>query len=153
MPQCSREAAFTALFNLLGTAIPPINSGQWSLTGRKLVDWDSVATASQPAFFLHEGIQTTTEETFALPQYVWQSQLWIYFRADGSDSQDTPPDTIVNGFLDAFDKVMLAPYPGNRQTLGGLVYHCRIQGTTAFDSGLSDGQGVILVPIEILVGV
>ena len=52
--------------------------------------------------------------------------------------------------LDALEEA-LAPPPGfDRQTLGGLVHYCRIEGRVVKDPGDLDGQGLALVPIKIL---
>jgi hypothetical protein len=120
------------------------------MSGRKLLLWDDVPSGNQPALFLHQGTQTVTQQTFPLNQWNLKAQIWVYFRADGSDSQTTPPDTLVNLILDAIDST-LSPAPlADYKTLYGAVYHCMISGQIAFDSGLVDGQGVIVIPIEIL---
>lgn len=154
MAQCSRESAFAALFALLQTSVPPINNGKWVASGRKLLDWSKVPAANQPCFFLDQGHQETKEETYQLPQWLWMGYMWIYFRLDGSDTQSTPSDTVFNGFLDAVDNVIYPLPKGTRNTLGGLVTQCHIIGTTHL--GLSEqngGQGIIVIPLEIIVGV
>jgi hypothetical protein len=147
----SRETIFANLLTLLKTVqlSQPFPS-TWAMAGRKLLLWDDVPSGNQPALFLHQGTQTVTQQTFPLNQWNLKAQIWVYFRADGSDSQSTPPDTLVNLILDAIDST-LTPTPGlDYQTLYGTVYHCMISGQVAFDSGLVDGQGVIVIPIEIL---
>ncbi len=42
-------------------------------------------------------------------------------------------------------------YPDRRNTLGGLVYHCFISGRIFKDPGDIDGQGMMVVPIKLLV--
>lgn len=154
MPQCSREAAFAALFALLQKSKPPNDSGQWALTGRKLIGWENVQSGSQPCFFLDQGHQETKETTFQLPQWSWMAYMWIYFRLDGSNSQSTPPDTVFNNFLDAVDAVIYPNPQGQRNTLGGLVYQCHIIGMTHLGiSPNNAGQGLIVIPIEIIVGI
>jgi len=74
--------------------------------------------------------------------------LLIYISA-GQDPQNIPARDL-NLALDALVEA-LAPSPGSeRQTLGGLVYHCRIEGRIVKDPGDLDGQGLAIVPLKIL---
>ena len=150
--QSAREDVFNALFALLKTATPPV-SLTWGLVGRRLQHWDNVPPADQPCLFLQAGPQNASQPTWGLPTWKLQAQVFIYFRCDGSVSQDYPPDTLVNGFIDAIETAVAPQVQGDLQTLGGLVTHCYINGEIMFDSGISDQQGVIVIPIEILSGV
>jgi hypothetical protein len=42
------------------------------------------------------------------------------------------------------------PAAGGRQTLGGLVSHCYIDGKIMKDPGDIDGDGVAVIPVKIL---
>jgi len=55
----------------------------------------------------------------------------------------------LNTILDALEAA-LNPANGARQTLGGLVSHCRIEGAVLKDPGDLDGDGLLWVPIKIL---
>lgn len=84
----------------------------------------------------------------------WEAQ-WIIYHANGGSAKEIP--TIENNLiLDAVEKV-LAPKPSDpgfldeRNTLDGLVYHCFIDGTIFKDPGDIDNQGMLVVPIKLLV--
>ena len=63
-------------------------------------------------------------------------------------SSDSHLDSDINSVLDAIDAA-LAPSGEARQTLGGLVSHCRVDGTVMRDPGDLDGDGMVIVPISI----
>lgn len=42
-------------------------------------------------------------------------------------------------------------FPDRRNTLGGLVHHCFISGSLFKDPGDLDGQGMMVIPIKVLV--
>ena len=74
--------------------------------------------------------------------------LFVY-TASGKDP-DCVPARDLDIALDAI-AACLAPGPAEmRQTLGGLVSHCRIEGRIVKDPGDLDGQGLALVPVRIL---
>lgn len=152
MAQSSREAVFAALFALLKPMTLP-TVGAFALTGRRLLIWDNVPPASQPAMFMKQGQQTATSPNLALTQWILTAAIWIYWRVEGAAfDQDSYPDKFINDALDLIEKT-IDPRPGERQTLGGLVYQCKLDGSVVFDDGLEDSQGVLVVPISILVGI
>ena len=66
---------------------------------------------------------------------------------------DIAPAVILNNALDALDDVLKPTGRDalfNRQTLGGLVSHCFVDGTVMKDAGDFDQQGVAVVPLKIL---
>lgn len=77
---------------------------------------------------------------------------WVIYVATNED--DPAPTTQLNTILQAIEDA-LAPkvndigYP-KRNTLGGLVYHCYIDGKLLKDPGDIDNQGMMIVPIRIL---
>lgn len=80
---------------------------------------------------------------------------WIVYQNTAS----TPkvPGAIENNLILKGIRKVLAPrpadigFPDNRNTLGGLVYHCFISGRVFKDPGDIDGQGMMVVPIKLLV--
>ena len=65
------------------------------------------------------------------------------------DDPYSSPAPALNVLLDAVE-VALAPDFTGYQTLGGLVYDCKISGKIETLEGILGGQEVALVPIEIL---
>ena len=147
-----RETVYTRLFNLIATTPVP-GGGTWNLKGRRVLDWDDVPPASQPAIFLHQTTQTADQnQAMFLTKWELNALVWIYFRTDASKDQATNPDTAVNAYLDAFEAT-IDPVPGRKQTLGGLVENCWINGVCLSNSGVDDGQGVIMIPLTLLTGI
>lgn len=152
-----REQIFSALYDLLRTVKPPQevcspgSDPQWILTSRDLQQWDDVPAANQPALFVVQGTQQGIEPVPGLSQWRLRATAIVYYKTLGISDPDVPKDSLANKFIDAFD-FTINPHAGQRQTLGNLVYHCSINGDVAFDSGLTDGQAVVLIPIVILVG-
>lgn len=79
---------------------------------------------------------------------------WIVYHQVGKDKNAVP--AIENNLiLDAIE-VALDPRPADpgypkRNTLGGLVHHCYIDGDILKDPGDIDDQAMIVVPITMLV--
>src|SRR5271169_3249147 len=119
----SREAAFSALFATVSGAY------SWGLASRRMKLWSEVPSAFRPAFFqLESGPETYQWTSPATPKRTFEAKLFLYF-----DARDptTPGATAINNALDAIDAA-LAPAASDlgvgRQTLGGVVYDCKIMG-------------------------
>lgn len=82
------------------------------------------------------------------PRRTLHVELWLYTKLDPAVANDPAG---LNAMLDLVEAA-LAPPPGiGRLTLGGLVYHCWIEGQVDKDPGDLDGVGKAVVPIRILV--
>jgi len=147
-----REQRFKALFDLVSSAtiygIPA-----FKFCTRKYMTWTEVTEALQPALVQQQGSQRASSfrnygETLWTPE-VYE---WIYIMHDPND--EIIPATYVNNYLDAIEAVLM-PDPSGRQTLGGLVEHCYIDGEVVADEGNdpSDVQIVIKVPVKINTGI
>ncbi len=148
----SREAIMEALCARLADAqfAAPINGvNSWALFSRRVKLWSDVASADQPALFVAEHGENVAFGGDGLPgKTTLNVNLFVYI-ASGKDPEATPARDL-NLALDALF-ACLAPDPiEDRQTLGGLVAHCRIEGRIVKDPGDLDGQGLALVPIKIL---
>ena len=139
----TREQIMAALFSTVSAAYA------WGSTpSRRLKLWSEVPAAQRPALFQHEGSPES---------YVWTvrpkakrtygAKLFVYI--------DTKSPTAIgaqtlNAILDALDAA-LAPAPGfQKQTLGGLCDNCRIKSVPLVDPGDLDGDGVLIVEIEVI---
>lgn len=146
-----REEISVELFERLCAA------AEFKTKGRRLPGADQVPGSQQPAFFLG----SPTEE-HQVPvrggdkRRVFRFTAWVYVYADAAHT--AIPATPLNAVLDAFEAA-LTPDPmkdrdgggGERCTLGGLVYDCRIEGTIDTDEGLLGPQGYARIPIVVLV--
>ena len=80
--------------------------------------------------------------------------LAVIYTDVGANASAVPAD-VIDDLLDAMDQA-LAPSPadqlanGARQTLGGLVYDCRIDGEVECAPGDLQGKGQTVVPIKVV---
>ncbi|MCW2317601.1 hypothetical protein M2322_003165 [Rhodoblastus acidophilus] len=148
----AREAIMEALCAQLAQArfAAPINDcDTWATLSRRLRLWSDVASADQPALFVAEHAENVAFASESLPgKTTLNVDLFIYIAA-GRDP-DAVPARDLNIALDALNAALAPPAGADRQTLGGLVYHCRIEGRIVKDPGDLDGQGLALVPVKIL---
>lgn len=140
----NREAIVQALFTRLSS------SASFATTGRRLKLWSGVAPADKPALFMVERAEYYTHSSEAIPQTV---TLWVdvFIYTDAGNDQSVAPVATLNGLLDALDAALKPDALTGKQTLGGLVSHCWVEGKLLKDSGDLDGNGVAVVPIRILV--
>jgi hypothetical protein len=147
-----RETVSVALFNLLkATQIGGLPAFQ--STSRKAKVWSNTNQADQPAMFLiHSGEEAVQSQAYGLTKWMLHFEILIYARVD-SNPNGIPPDTTINAILDAIDAQMQSTPPGERQTLGNVVYHSWIEGQILIDTGILDQQIAILVPVRVLTGI
>jgi hypothetical protein len=144
----TREQAAQALFNLLAS------SYAYPVASRRFMSWDGVASSQKPALFLLEYSETHTRTHQPTPaRRVLMTQALIFI-ANGLDPEAVPI-TNLNNLIDLIDPVsggVLKPDDiwQNRQTLGGIVYDCYIEGTITKVPGDIDGQGMATIPIKII---
>lgn len=147
-----RETIYNSAYALLAATQLGGNPA-FVTTSRKFRFWSDVPAADQPALFFQQRDQDAREVKNE-GETLWDmyAYAWIYLMHDPSD--DIIPATSINVMLDAVEKQML-PDPSGRQTLGGRVVHCYIDGRVQCDEGLvgSDPQSIILIPITIRTGV
>jgi len=150
MAAVDRETIFAALFAL----VSPLTVYPWKSTpSRRLKLWGDVALDQRPALFQFEG----TEETYTWsndvnPKRVLEARLFFYTNCKDPTVQGA---TQMNQILTAIERALLPTGKDlagvGRQTLGGLVQHCRIEGKVFRDPGDLDGDGMARVPVFITV--
>ena len=143
---------YQALYELVANA--QIN-GQpaFITTSRKFRYWTEVPGSMQPAFYQQEPKQlAVSTNNYGETMWHLEAILWIYNQHDPND--EVYPSTFINNVLDAIETALM-PDPSGRQTLGGLVEHCYIDGEIPIDEGTipSDIQSVVMIPIKITTGV
>lgn len=156
----TREQVGNALLNLLLTAsFVTVNSqGQainFVTSGRRLRFWDEVPGAMMPAIFLTEVKESHLRgdlQTPAVRSIMYHA--FIYINDGANKAAVVTPITTLNNILDSIDPVfggVLKPQTmSNRQTLGGLVYDCYIDGEPEKVPGDLDGQGLMTIPIKVI---
>lgn len=146
MSDITREAALEALAALLSSAY------DWA-TGptRRLKLWTDVSMAYRPACFIFEGgFETYSWSESAIAKRVIEVKLFIYLNAKDLKAIGA---SLLNEVIDALDAAFALSGEDlaiGRNTLGGLVYHCRIDGRIMKDPGDLDGDAVLIVPVKII---
>ncbi len=94
------------------------------------------------------------DQAYGAPKYLLKYRVWIYLRADAIVDQSSPNENYFDTVLDAIDAAMNVGKPPfwAAQTLGGLVAHAWIDGTTVLDPGDVDQQIVAMIPISVVCG-
>lgn len=136
-----REPIYAALFALVSGAASFVTKS------RTLKHWNDVKGPEQPAIFQAQKSETVMRETRMPPKWLLRVDLYVYVKTAGAGS----PGEILNPLLDALDAALGEPFPGQPQTLGGLVEYARIAGAIETSEGTLGDQEVAIVPIEILV--
>lgn len=139
----NREAIYSALFKLLQ------KMDNVTTFDRILAHWDDVSPNMQPALYMTVVSQQAEQVTGFPTRYYLDAKLWIYTHRD---TAGVVPSVQMNMLLDELDAVLApAPSPLFKQTLGGLVEHCWINGEIQTDEGTLGNQAVAIVPIRLLV--
>jgi hypothetical protein len=139
----AREAIMQALFALVS------GSASFVTASRRLQLWDSLQAGDKPAIFQYErGCEYKGAERHLPPTVTITVELYIY-TAPGTDS-GVIPSSLLNPLIDAVDAALAPSKVTGKQTLGGLVSHCWIDGKVMQDPGDLDGDGIAVIPIKIL---
>jgi hypothetical protein len=156
----TRESISNALFDLLAGAVfvTLTSQGQevsFSITGRRFRQFSDISGAQQIAFFLIEPKEKHKRGDLITPpvrDIMYEAYIFI---GDGvNPAASVTPITTVNNILDSIDPaqggVLKPEAMSNRQTLGGLAHDCFIEGDIDKVPGDLDGQGVLIIPITVI---
>ncbi len=147
-----REPALTALVDLVGAAYPwttPVTT-----MSRRLKLWTDVPKAARPAAFLAEGVGGDEVYSYPSQRFVPKREMTVHLivYTDGSDPT-MPGATILNTIADAIDAA-IAPAGSDlalgRNTLGGTVFACRIEGPVKKVPGDLDGDGLLWMQVKLV---
>ena len=142
----TREQAVLALQALVAGAYP------WKAPpSRRLKLWSDVPPIDRPACFLFEG-GLENYEAGAGPNGKRTLDVRLFIYVDAHDPRTTGA-SLINAVLDALDGAFAPAGPDlslGRITLGGRVYSCAISGRPLKDPGDLDGDGLVVVPIQII---
>lgn len=146
MSRVTREQAMTALFALVS------GSSSFVTTSRRFHMPDQIPASMQPALLMCEPDEDHQKQKLITPAVRYLSvEIWIYI-SDGTDPNNVPAITL-NNMIDAIDPIsggVLAPGLNGRQTLGGLVADCYIDGKINKVPGDIDGQGIARIPVKVM---
>lgn len=130
------------------------NSHSFITKSRRVKLFAEVPGDQQPACFQAEH-GSVEAQTTNLPYKTVLEANWIIYQCVGRDPAGL--GAVENNLILGGVRRSLAPLPSdqgfmdNRNTLGGLVHHCFIQGRLFKDPGDLDAQGMMVVPIRLLV--
>lgn len=122
--------------------------------GRRVKLFADVPQTEQPACFQAEHY-TTEGQVTGMPYKTILEANWIIYQCVATDK--SMDGAIENNLILGGVRKALAPKPSDvgfhdrRNTLDGLVHHCFISGRIFKDPGDIDDQGMIVVPIKLLV--
>lgn len=121
---------------------------------RRVKIFADVSSSEQPACFQAEW-QSEEAQVTGMPYKTTLWANWIVFQCVGKDKNAL--GAVENNLILGGIRRALAPTPSDpgfhdrRNTLNGLVHHCFIQGRIFKDPGDIDDQGMMVIPIKILV--
>jgi hypothetical protein len=136
----NREAIYSALFALVSTAPGLVT------TSRKLLHWNDVQSSARPALFQAQKGETAIQSTGLPTKWMLGVDIYVYVSTKGTDH----PGAVLNPILDAIAAKLDMPFPGQPQTLGGLVQYARIDGRIETDEGTLGDDAVAIIPVSIL---
>lgn len=135
----AREPIYAALFALVTGATG------FKTIGRRLKSWTELKPTDQPALYQSQVNEMARSNGMTT---VWVLHINLYLYAHSTPTEPIPASQI-NALLDAVERALAGPYPGARQTLGGLVARCSIVGTIQTDEGTLGDQAFAVIPIEL----
>lgn len=139
-----REQIYSALFTRVG------NAAGFATKSRRMRHFASVAPADRPALFMNERAEQYARPADDAPATV-TLDVMLYLCVDAGGDSGAAPASALNGLLDAVDAALASDAHTGRQTLGGLVWHCRVEGRITKTPGDMEGDGIAAVPVRILV--
>jgi hypothetical protein len=140
-----REQIYSALFSTLqsqlGSVFPTI-SRRWRMP-------EQVAPEARPALFQIQTGERAKTNANGEP-LVWVSTVELVIYTQGSGDEQTIPSQELNALLDAVEAALAPSASGDgKQTLGGRVSHCRLQGTVRIVENVSGTAAMAVLPVEI----
>lgn len=153
-----RDQIMQELENRIANGLLPIEVDSAQATkafvtvSRKFRSWANVPAQERPACFLSKPLESHERAVAGLPnKRTLDCFAYIYVSVDVNDGTAVPDETL-NPQVSAVELAVAPDDPiGNRCTLGGLVYDCRIETELKSDAGDLDGDGVSRVPIRIII--
>lgn len=134
---------------------PIAGNNTWVTTSRRLKLWGSVDASQQPALFLtqhREGYEH--RGTDRLIRRWLDMQLWCYANSGDPTNSTIIGDDLLDIMEGALENALAPPAGEVENTLGNLVYWCRIMKQDNIyirDPGDIDGQALLVLPVRILI--
>ena len=141
-----REQVYSALFNTLQSAL----GSRFATISRRWQMPEQVSPESRPALFQVQTGERAKTNANGEP-IIWIATVDLVIYTQGSGDEQTVPSQELNVLLDAVEAALAPPLNGDgRQTLGGKVSHCRLQGSARITENVNGAAAMAVVPVEIL---
>lgn len=137
----NREQIYAAMFSLIGSL-----AGVQTCS-RKLMHWADVTAF--PAVFQAQKTEVAVKAGRGIPtRWTLLCDIYVYVRVEPGQ----PSSPALNAMLDAITMALAPPEViDNKQTLGGLVEDCWIDGQIVTDEGTLGELAVAVIPVHIIV--
>ncbi len=141
----------SAIFALIGamTFSAPVNgTTTWATTSQRLALWADVAPEAQPYAALVTHREVDEYRGLGLLRRRLELQVWCYCREDATGAIG---QSDLDVLMQAFERTcnVIDNTSTGCNTLGGLVYWCRIEGRVFKLPGDLDNQAMLIVPIVV----
>jgi hypothetical protein len=141
------EAVYAALFEKLKTAVFP-GGIALKITERRVEP--PADMAEQPAMVLVPGPFEVKQEHFGLSKWTLTAHAVVYVRVNNLEGDSELAARTCNYIFWGLYQSLLPARDGEKQTLGGLVYHCWAEGTGGIE--VINEQAIVALPIYISAG-
>lgn len=146
------ERVATVRWSRASDAVP--NSRAFITTSRRVKLFNQVSADQQPACYQAEH-GTTEGQVTGMPYKTVIDATWLVYQCVARDQKAlgvVENNLILSGIRDALKPLPSDPgFMDRRNTLNGLVWHCYISGKIFKDPGDIDSQGMMTIPIKLLV--
>lgn len=141
-----REQIYSALFSTLQSSL----GGTFATISRRRRMPAQVSAESRPALFqVQTGERAKTNANGEPTVWIVSVNLVIY--TQGSGDEQTIPSQELNALIDAVETALKpAANADGKQTLGGQVSHCRLQGDVRIIENVNGAAAMAVLPVEIL---
>lgn len=142
----NRAGMKSALFDRLQASLPTVKTFR-----RRWIDFDSLPDYQQPAAILVTDSETPENRAGLPPVWTIGMELWLCAK---TTSTNESPETQLDALVSAVESGLEAQpgeYPDTfATTLGGVCKRCWISGPVDILQGVTGGQALAIVPIEII---
>lgn len=141
MSRATREAVYAALFAKL-QSLPGLVTAS-----RRLRNVQDVQPEEFPAAFQLQGPQDAKYSGNTPAIFTWKADWLLYVH---NDDPASAPSTSLNTLIDAACALLNPPPGSNKQTLGGMVEYCAIDGAIQVFEGVLGDRAVAVLPITLV---
>ena len=142
----AREQIYSALFATLQSSL----GGKFATISRRWRMPEQVSPESRPALFQVQTGERAKTNANGEP-IIWIATVDLVIYTQGSGDEQTVPSQELNDLLDAIETALTPPPNSDgKQTLGGKVSHCRLQGSARIVENVNGSAAMAVLPVEIL---